>query len=91
MDLDQSEGEAGMSYLARLKRKISEDAPRFGATKVSKAPFVPFVAPESAPLRQISTATIDREAFEERAAIREFDAGFDRKEAERLAHNDLRQ
>ena len=31
-----------------------------------------------------------REAFEERAAIREFDGGFNRKEAERLAHDDLR-
>lgn len=85
-----------MSYLARLKQKISEDAPRCGATKVSEAPFVPFVAPGCAPLRQISIATsgwpwaIDREAFEERAAIREFEAGFDRKEAEQLAHDDLR-
>ena len=80
-----------MSYLDRLKRKISEDVCHMEATKVSKAPFVPFVAPESAPLRQISMATIDREAFEERAAIREFDGGFDRKEAERLAHNDFRK
>ena len=31
-----------------------------------------------------------REAFEERAAIREFDGGFNRKQAERLAHYDLR-
>ena len=31
-----------------------------------------------------------REAFEERAAIREYDGGFNRKEAERLAHDDLR-
>ena len=30
-----------------------------------------------------------REAFEERAAIREYDGGFNRKEAERLAHDDL--
>ena len=68
----------------------SEDVCHIEATKVSKAPSVPFVAPEWAPSRQISTATIDREAFEERAAIREFDGGFNRKEAERLAHDDLR-
>lgn len=43
-----------MSYLARLKEKISQDAPKPEATKVSKAPFVPFVAPPPAPLRDIS-------------------------------------
>ena len=78
-----------MNYLDRLKRKIAEDVPEGEATKVSKAPFVPFVAPEWAPVCQISTATIDREAFEERAAIREFDGGFNRQEAERLAIADL--
>jgi hypothetical protein len=45
-----------MSYLARLTRKIAEDAPQRGATKVSEAPFVPFVAPMRAPSRQISDA-----------------------------------
>lgn len=79
-----------MSYLDRLKRKISQqDAPRGGATKVTKAPFVPFVATPAAPLRQISAASgptpIDREAFEERAAIIEFDGGLSRDEAERTA------
>ena len=34
-------------------------------------------------------ATIDREAFEERAAVREFDGGFNRQDAERLALADL--
>ena len=70
-----------MSYLAQLKRKISADAPRGEATKGTKAPYVPFVAPESAPSRRISY----REAFEERAAIMEFDGGLTRAEAERLA------
>ncbi|MBX3646758.1 MAG: hypothetical protein KF766_03700 [Rhodocyclaceae bacterium] len=42
-----------MSYLDRLKRKISEDAPEAGATKATKGAFVPFVATPSAPLRQI--------------------------------------
>ena len=44
-----------MSYLAQLKRKILADVPRGEATKGTKAPYVPFVAPVSAPLRQIST------------------------------------
>lgn len=36
-----------------------------------------------------SPATIDREAFEERAAVREFDGGLSRADAERLALVDL--
>jgi hypothetical protein len=80
-----------MSYLDRLKRKISQDAPRGGATKVSKAPFEPFVATPETPLRQISavneSASIGREAFEERAAIMEYDGGLSRAEAEQLARN----
>ena len=51
-----------MSYLDRLNRKIREDAPRGEATKGTKAPYVPFVAPLPAPSRQIS----DLEAFEAR-------------------------
>ena len=74
-----------MSYLDRLKLKISQDALGMGATKVSKAPYVPFVATPAVPLRQISAANecapIDREAFEERAAIMEFDGGLSRNEA----------
>lgn len=42
-----------MSYLDRLKVKISENAPGDEATKPTKAPFVPFVAPLTAPSRQI--------------------------------------
>lgn len=43
-----------MSYLARLKQKKADEVPRGEATKVSKVAFVPFVAPEPAPLRDIS-------------------------------------
>jgi len=78
-----------MSYLQRLKRKIPESAPKCEATKGTKAPYVPFVAPLSAPSRQISAANqpamIDREAIDERAAIMEFDGGLPRAEAERLS------
>lgn len=45
-----------MSYLARLKHKISQDVPKQEATKVSKGAFVPFVAPPPAPLRGIYLA-----------------------------------
>jgi len=45
-----------MSYLARLKQKIPANAPEGDGTKVSKAPFVPFVAPGQAPSRQITAA-----------------------------------
>ena len=43
-----------MSYLARLKEKISQDAPKIEANKGSKAPFLPLLAPTPAPLRDIS-------------------------------------
>ena len=76
-----------MSYLDRLKRKIREDAPRGEATKGTKAPYVPFVAPLPTPSRQI----FYREEFEERAAIMEYDAGLPRHEAERLAHLDAKR
>lgn len=55
-----------MSYLARLKRQISPDAPKVEATKVSKAPSVPFVAPVAVPLRDISE---DWREFESLLAI----------------------
>ena len=38
----------------------------------------------------LADAHAAREGFEERAAIREFDGGFNRQEAERIAHDDLR-
>ena len=47
-----------MSYLDRLKRKILEKAPEYEATKGTKAPYVPFVAPESAAFGQISAANL---------------------------------
>lgn len=79
-----------MSYLDRLKRKISANAPEAEATKVSKGAFVPFVATPAAPFQQIAAAGVDLEAFEERAAIMEFEGGLDRAEAESRAHNQQR-
>jgi hypothetical protein len=94
-----------MSYLDRLKQKISQDVPRGGATKATEGAFVPFVATRSAPLRQ----NLSREAasqgwrpndpelqegikehFEERAAIREYDGHESRKEAEAKAREAMR-
>ena len=81
-----------MSYLDRLKLKITKDASESGATKESEGAFVPFVATLSAPSRQISAsnepAPFDAEAFEERAAIIEFEGGLSRAAAERLARAD---
>jgi len=45
-----------MSYLDRLKRKISAVGVETQATKPTKPSFVPFVAPIGQPLRQISSA-----------------------------------
>lgn len=60
-----------MSYLNRLKQKISEDAPDAGATKVSKGAFVPFVAALSAPSRQNNLdVTDDRIRCEQCACLR---------------------
>ncbi|MHB8255865.1 MAG: hypothetical protein ACYDHY_01075 [Acidiferrobacterales bacterium] len=86
-----------MSYLDRLKRKIYQDAAGDGATKGTKGAFVPFVAARPAPSGQnlSKEATFQdwrptdaelsetiHEAFEERAAIREYDGGQSRKLAE---------
>ena len=49
-----------MSYLARLKQKIFQDTQHHGATKATKAPFVPFVAPGGG---------ISKNIFEEQAAL----------------------
>jgi hypothetical protein len=46
-----------MSYLDRLKVKISETNANYGATKGSEGAFVPFVAYPLAPLHDISTVT----------------------------------
>jgi hypothetical protein len=65
-----------MSYLSRLKQKIREDGPRSEATKGTKAPSVAFVAPLSAPSRQISPEPaanqpdpIDRQELTWRVAV----------------------
>lgn len=47
-----------MTYLDRLKTKISGKAPDPIATKATEAPFVPFVAPLTTPLRQISAVNV---------------------------------
>jgi hypothetical protein len=70
-----------MSYLDRLKAKISEKSAGPIATKATKAPFVPFVAPLSASSQKIADAT----------AIPEIDAeaGLSREGVERFAFADL--
>lgn len=55
-----------MSYPARLKQKISPDAPKGEPTKATKAPSVGFVGSLSEPLRDISD---DWREFESLLAI----------------------
>lgn len=84
-----------MSYLDRLKGKISGNAPEPEATKATKGAFVPFVAHAPTPFGIFSegevgagdtaTTPFDPEAWEERAAIAEFDGGLTKVEAEQLA------
>jgi hypothetical protein len=75
-----------MSYLARLKAEFSGKTLPNELTKPTKPPSGSFV---SAPSRHVSDIEADREAFEERAAIMEFDGGLTRAEAERLARLDV--
>ena len=78
-----------MSYLDRLKRKISEMPHRVIATEGTKAPSVPFVALPPTLVPNISRAdnqhVVDAGDFEERAAIMEYDGGLSRDEAQREA------
>ena len=94
-----------MSYLDRLKWKISQDVAGGGATKGTKAPFVPFVATQVAPSGQnLATKAAPqggqpteaelqeglREHFEERAAIREYCGGKPHAKAEAEVRSALR-
>lgn len=83
-----------MSYLVRLKSKIINNASEHEVTKGSEGAFDPFVTPYlsvSLNIRAVDPECggIDRVIIEERAAIREFDAGFSRSDAERLALADI--
>ena len=52
-----------MKYLDRLKQEISPNAQRGEATKGTKGASVPFVAPESEPLRDISADWLELESL----------------------------
>lgn len=84
-----------MGYLDRLKKHVSAECHLTPLPKLSK----PLLAPLAVATGHVfgkqgvprvgatDTATVfDQEWFEERAAIYEFDAGFSRREAERLAY-----
>ena len=65
-----------MSYLDRLRAKISPDAPKPEPTKPTKPGSVSFVGARPAPSRQISAANDDTEPAQDLpllAAIAEFD------------------
>lgn len=83
-----------MNYLDRLKSLNSGKRATYLLQKVQEAPFLQFLQyphsafPENrgAKVSPHNTASFNRERFEERAAIYEYDAGFPRPEAERLAY-----
>lgn len=89
-----------MNWLERARREISECAPRLTAITAERNPTAAMAVHHSA-FRKDLAASIDSigsnpplpmprnesawEAFEERAAIMEFDGGLSRDEAEREA------
>lgn len=86
-----------MSYLDRLKNLDSGKRLPTELPKLPKAPYDSFCSSQVAHFQKTHTpapivgvgdtaADLDREWFEERAAIYEFDAGYPRHEAERLAY-----
>ena len=62
-----------------------------GSPPAEHAPRVADVAKVAAPLPEMMKAELARDAFEERAAIREFDGGQSRAEAERAAWPEARR
>jgi len=93
-----------LSALIRGKRKSSEvataipaipatDAAADGQERVRTVARIATVAVANSSKRIVSprdtAADFDSEHFEERAAIYEFDAGFPRHEAERLARKEI--
>jgi hypothetical protein len=86
-----------MGYLDRLKKHVSAECAPCVLPKVPKALLaVKTVATghvfrkQGAKVSPHNTATpFDREWFEERAATLEYDAGFPRQEAERLAMEEV--
>jgi len=87
-----------MIYLDRLKNLDSGKRLPTELPKLPKPPYgsfdsspgAHFQKTEGAKVSPCNTATdFDREWFEERAAIYEFDAGFPRHDAERLAMEEV--
>jgi len=75
-----------MSYLDRLKKHVSAEYPPDPQPLLPKAPYDSFGSCHDAHFQKTGAAPFDQEWFEERAAIYEYDAGFSRPEAERLAY-----
>lgn len=83
-----------MSYLDRLKNLDSGKRLPTELPKVSKVPYDSFDSSHGAHFQKTgcagnTAADFDREWFEERAGILEFDAGYPRHEAEKLAYMEV--
>jgi hypothetical protein len=83
-----------MGYLDRLKKHVSAECPPDPLSLLPKALLAPLAVATGHVSRKQgraivdadTTAKFDKEWYEERAAIYEFDAGFSRQEAERRAY-----
>jgi len=89
-------------YLTRLQAINEMKASLDGTAQTAKTNLRGLCSPHQARFQQPTTpapivsprdtaADFDREWFEERAAIYEFEAGFPRHEAERLARKEIMQ
>lgn len=83
-----------MSYLDRLKNLDSGKRLPTELPKLPKPPYGSFDSSQGAHFQKTgcagnTAADFDREWYEERAAILEFDAGLPRHEAERLAYMEV--
>jgi hypothetical protein len=89
-----------MRYIDRLKNLDSGKRLPTELPKLPKPPYGSFCSSHEAHFQKTATpapkvgagdtaASFDREHFEERAAIYEYDAGLPRHEAERLAYQEI--
>jgi hypothetical protein len=72
-----------MNWLERARREMRRGR-QGGTANTAKTPATAVTAVGDEDIRRDSTATL-REAWEERAAIMQFDGGMSREEAERAA------
>jgi hypothetical protein len=78
-----------MGYLDRLKKHVSAECPPDPLPKLSKPLLAPLAVATWHVFGKQEVPSFDREWFEERAAIYEFDAHLPRREAEARAMKEV--